>query len=139
MAKKFFYVCAGLFLLAGAYALGARSAVAQAPGTVVSAGVVGTGNPPTIVSVSDRIVRFASAAVPCPGAAIGGPIPGSSPVVWAGPGGGGGYYLVAVLESGDLYSQPSPGGSWTLIGNLICGGPTPVKQESFGAVKARYR
>lgn len=31
MARKFFYVCAGLFLLAGAYALGARSASAQAP------------------------------------------------------------------------------------------------------------
>ena len=33
MAKRFFYVCAGLFLLAGAYAMGARSAGAQAPGS----------------------------------------------------------------------------------------------------------
>jgi hypothetical protein len=37
MAKKFFYVCAGLFLLAGAYALGARNAVAQAPSNPVVA------------------------------------------------------------------------------------------------------
>ena len=37
VAKRFFYVCAGLFLLAGAYALGARSAGAQAPGNSVVA------------------------------------------------------------------------------------------------------
>jgi hypothetical protein len=37
MAKSFFYVCAGLFLLAGAYAFGARNAVAQAPGNSVVA------------------------------------------------------------------------------------------------------
>ena len=37
MAKRFFYVCAGLFLLAGAYALGARNAGAQAPGNSVVA------------------------------------------------------------------------------------------------------
>ena len=34
MARKFFYVCAGLFLLAGAFALGARSVGAQAPGDI---------------------------------------------------------------------------------------------------------
>ena len=42
MAKRFFYVCAGLFLLAGAYALGARNAGAQAPGNSVVAVVNGT-------------------------------------------------------------------------------------------------
>jgi len=35
VAKKFFYVCAGLFLLAGAYAMGARSAGAQAGSQIV--------------------------------------------------------------------------------------------------------
>ena len=33
MAKKFFYVCAGLFLLAVAYAIGARSVRAQSGGS----------------------------------------------------------------------------------------------------------
>ncbi len=33
MAKKFFYVCAGLFLLALTYHFGARSAIAQAGAT----------------------------------------------------------------------------------------------------------
>ena len=35
MAKRFFYVCAGLFLLALSYHLGANSATAQAPGNSV--------------------------------------------------------------------------------------------------------
>jgi len=35
MARRFFYVCAGLFLLAVAYALGARSAGAQPPGNPI--------------------------------------------------------------------------------------------------------
>jgi len=37
MAKKFFYVCAGLFLLALSYHLGARTASAQAPSNSVVA------------------------------------------------------------------------------------------------------
>ena len=37
MARKFFYVCAGLFLLALTYHLGARSVGAQAPGNPVVA------------------------------------------------------------------------------------------------------
>ena len=36
-ARSFFYVCAGLFLLALSYHLGARSAAAQAPGNPVVA------------------------------------------------------------------------------------------------------
>src|SRR5690348_10490879 len=37
MAKKFFYVCAGLFLIALSYHLGARNAQSQAFGTSVAA------------------------------------------------------------------------------------------------------
>ena len=36
MAKRFFYVCAGLLMLALSYHLGARSAGAQAPGNPVA-------------------------------------------------------------------------------------------------------
>jgi hypothetical protein len=41
MAKRFFYVCAGIFLLALTYHLGARSAGAQASGSIL--GIVGAG------------------------------------------------------------------------------------------------
>ena len=37
LAKRFFYVCAGLLCLALAYHLGARSATAQAPGNPIAA------------------------------------------------------------------------------------------------------
>jgi hypothetical protein len=39
MAKRFFYVCAGLLMLAAAYHLGATNAESQAPGNPVVAAV----------------------------------------------------------------------------------------------------
>jgi len=42
MARKFFYVCAGLFLLALSYHFGATSAEAQAPASSVVAAAGGT-------------------------------------------------------------------------------------------------
>ena len=41
MAKRFFYVCAGLLMLAMSYHFGARTAVAQGAGNPVAAVVVG--------------------------------------------------------------------------------------------------
>ena len=40
MAQKFFFVCAGLFLLAGAFALGARSVEAQVGFGEVAAAII---------------------------------------------------------------------------------------------------
>ena len=42
MARKFFYVCGGLFLLVLTYHLGASTATAQAPATSVAAAAGGT-------------------------------------------------------------------------------------------------
>jgi hypothetical protein len=42
MARKFFYVCAGLFLLALTYHFGASTATAQAPANPVAAASGGT-------------------------------------------------------------------------------------------------
>lgn len=45
MARKFFYVCAGLFLLTLSYHFGATTATAQAPASAVvaaSGGTIGT-------------------------------------------------------------------------------------------------
>lgn len=53
MAKRFFYVCAGLFLLAFTYHFGARSAAAQAPGNpVVGCGVAAYGGTYATVAVT---------------------------------------------------------------------------------------
>ena len=42
MARKFFYVCAGMFLLALSYHFGASTATAQAPASAVTAASGGT-------------------------------------------------------------------------------------------------
>jgi hypothetical protein len=46
---------------------------------------------------------------------------------------------VVVTANGDLWGTTYCAGSWTRIGNVFSGGPTPAQQESFGRVKARYR
>lgn len=94
MARKFFYVCTGLFLLALTYHLGARNVTAQAPGNPVVAVIQST-------------------------------CPENSNVV--------------VTANGDLWGASYCAGPWTHVGNVFSSGPTPVKQETWGGVKARYR
>lgn len=52
MAKRFFYVCAGIFLLALSYHFGARSAGAQAPGNPV---VAAFGVNPAVVTANGDV------------------------------------------------------------------------------------
>ena len=61
MSKKFFYVCAGLFLLALSYHLGASSARAQAPGNPVVA-VFGAGH---VITANGDIYESSTGAT-CP-------------------------------------------------------------------------
>lgn len=91
MAKKFFYVCAGVLMLALAYHFGATSATAQLTSNDI-AGVAADGyGLVTVVTVSGEVYRGA-ASVP---------------------------YFHA--------------------GNLFTGGATATQQETWGAVKQRYR
>jgi hypothetical protein len=51
----------------------------------------------------------------------------------------GGYsHIVVATANGDVYGKFATYG-WENLGNVFSGGPTPARQESFGAVKARYR
>lgn len=127
-AKRFFYVCAGLFLLAGAFALGAQSV--RASGTIECANFVFS----TGTAVVDRRIVYQEynhqmQTVPDP-------IPGSSPVIACAPAG-------AVLENGDVwhtnYSGPGSSTDWTLVGNLLTGKATPATKETWGDLKLRYR
>lgn len=43
----------------------------------------------------------------------------------------------AITANGDVYESTSV--TWQFISNVFAGGPTPARQESMGAVKARYR
>ena len=87
MAKKFFYVCAGIFLLALSYHLGANNATAQGPGN------------PIVAAAGVRVY----------------------------------------LANGDVYEEYGNPYEWRMTGNIFMGAPTEAQQESWGAVKQRYR
>jgi hypothetical protein len=64
-------------------------------------------------------------------------IPGSSPIVGFSATSSTDYYLVAVLENGDVYTH-ALSGTWAPQGNLLCG-TTAAKGITWGALKARYK
>lgn len=94
-ARAFFYVCAGVFLLALSYHFGAISATAQAPGNPVVALALDTG----------RDVLYAATA-------------------------NGAMYVLGNPSSASSTWRPWAG---------VFGGPSPLQQESWGALKSRYR
>lgn len=63
-ARAFFYVCAGVFLLALSYHLGARSAVAQAPGNPAVGISTGADNYVYAITQSGAVYRSAFNAPP---------------------------------------------------------------------------
>jgi hypothetical protein len=130
-AKSFFYVCAGLFLLALGYHLGARNATAQSPGGITVGGIADNGNTGVVIG-RELWVMADTRYAPSPVTPY--PIPGSSPVIACGANGGNGRVVLANGEEWWAYT----GGPWTLVA-VFPGGPTPVQQDSWGGVKARYR
>jgi hypothetical protein len=131
-AKAFFYVCAGLFLLALSFHLGQVTAQAQSGPTVEGA----------------SIESFELSAFPRATACVnrlwswmgenGGlnqnpvPVPGSLRIVATDP------YGTVMLENGDWLKFD--GSSWVLVGNLAGGsGPVSTSKATWGQLKARYR
>jgi len=130
-ARAFFFVCAGLFLLALSYHLGARNAGAQAGATV---GEISWNYGAQVAAVQGRTIY--TVAIPNP--PDGGfpvqtlaPVPGASPIIAVDA-----VSNSALLENGDVYVRE--GGGWVLKGNLFGGGPVPVQRETFGSLKVRY-
>jgi len=126
MAKRFFYVCAGLLCIALAYHAGARTATAQVGGGIDGA-AFGTWN--TCAVGRTFYYQIGGLFVPEP-------IPGTDRVIATG-----GSPAKVMLENGDVYvypGTPAGGGPWEYAGNMI-GAPIPVEQSSFGSLKARYR
>ena len=133
MARKFFYVCAGILMLALSYHFGATAATAQAVG-VDGPAIAWVDNsidgPIRVSGVVNRIfyvLRNSGASVSIPD-----PIPGTARVIASDP-----ACTAVLLENGDVYSR-SGGPGWTLMGNLYGGGPVPALHESWGSLKARY-
>ena len=140
IAKRFFFVCAGILCLALACQLGTRSAAAVGVGPQGAS--FGYSNGVKSLSfASGRAVygyetsQFGSdfTAVPAPGGAV----PGSDEIIATlqYPGGNDDNYLV-MLANGDVY-ESTAGGSWQLLGNFPSS--VAVRSATWGAVKARYR
>ena len=132
-AKSFFYVAAGLFLLALGYNVGATSARAQTSAVIGAMGCSPGSLTPNMSLLMGRVVyrgygnQFGFQVLPpLP------PIPGTSPVVALDASCCG----FAMLENGDVWAGGGP--SWVYVGNVI-GGPTPTASKTWGAVKAEHR
>jgi hypothetical protein len=128
LAKRFFYVCAGVLCLALAYHLGAESARGQS----TSADCFAVDSESGSVAVVGRTMYVRSFGGP-----YGGPevvpiaIPGSLPIIACAP------YAV-LLENGDTYKYLNPENGWLHSGNVFSS-QTPATHETWGGVKARYR
>lgn len=132
-ARSFFYASLGVLALVIAFHLGARSATAQSSVAVGAIGCSPGNVEPTVALVMNRVVyRGKMSGTIGAGFQLLPPIPGTSPVVALDASCTG----FALLENGDVWAGGGP--SWSYVGNVL-GGPTPARQESMGAVKARYR
>jgi len=132
--RKFFYICAGLFLLACAFAIGASTASGQ---FVVDAWDSGVSN--TYSAVIGRTVYILEGGHAPKAVAS---IPGSARVVAVGNLSPSVPEVGVVLEDGDCYYYGSSFGggadTWNFEGNLFSGAPTPALHESWWQLKSRY-
>ena len=122
-SRTFLHVSLGILALAAAYHLGARTATAQATMHFVPQGY-------TVFSGS-QLWSLNCGGGWCPVPASDMPPVSPSSLAVLVPGG------FAITQSGEGWWKYT-GGEWINVG-LPPGGPTPVRQESMGAVKARYR
>jgi hypothetical protein len=132
-ARAFFYVCAGISLLALSYHLGASSVHAQTGTTIDGGAIAYVQGLPAGYRASGVVGRtFYSMDGSGNGIVQPSPIPGTSRVIATDP-----AYFSVMLENGDMFVSAGSAG-WTRLGNLF-GLPTPAAQQTWGQVKASYR
>jgi hypothetical protein len=132
--KRLFYASASILMLAAAYHLGALSAGAQSGGAMEGASVQATPSGLIASFTMNRVLYLSQLTNagywwPVPAAPVGGAaIPGTAAVVATAP------YAV-LLANGDVYTP-----AYGYGGNLVTGSrPTATRQQTFGALKAKYR
>jgi len=143
-ARAFFFVAAGVFLLALAYHLGVQSATAQGAGQVTAVWPDGgLSVTPDLVATSTGDVYYGTHdPFASPGTwTLAGHIPSSAPVVCikkTGSNPNGLEYAVAYDAAGGYFTSSDYGATWVPRGNVF-GAPTPATQATWGQVKAKYR
>jgi hypothetical protein len=129
-ARAFFYVCAGLFLLAASYQLGAMNA--QAAASFTAGGFQFEGIPASGVrasAVSGRIMYKMDENGNV--TSIADPVPGTAEIIATNP-----LASSVVLSNGDvLYFD---GTNWVTSGSFG-GGAINVQPSTLGQLKARFR
>ena len=140
MAHKFFYVCAGILMLALAYQLGASTAHGQGVGTVLDADDPGLGS--YVVASSGRVyfALYGTNLAPAPRWTLKGTIPSAAPIVriqGAGTGPTGIDVVHAFDADGNFFVSADAGATWARRANVF-GGATPAQSSSWGQLKARY-
>ena len=135
MAKRFFHVSAGIFLLLAAYALGAVSVAAQSGSILDGARVVDVNLGSACAAVGRQLYFLSNThgqVLP-----VGAPVPGNSRIVATYANGGD---LMAILENGEVWVFDVMGtASWHLGGTFPVAGATQGTKVTLGAIKARYR
>ena len=135
MSRKFFYVCAGLFLLAASFAVGAVTSTAQPVVGVADAGSMSCMLVGRQIIGRDSDFRTGQSSL----IVVPDPVPGAGQVVaihlerW-----NPGWIAWAVLEDGSVYQIANDSGGWISHGSVL-GGPINTTQSTWGQVKARYR
>ena len=133
MARKFFYICAGIFILALSYHLGASSAVAQGMGLGLVCRLTGTDmySTESFCTPGGDVYQYWNGHWSKTSNVFGG-APGGRTVVSYDSG-------VALASNGQVFVSPLLGyGPWSSRGFPV-GGPVPALQESWGQLKDRYR
>jgi len=128
-ARAFFYVSAGILLLALSHHLGARSATAQALGFRV----LGENGP--FIAVGESVYEMDYYGwQPVPPGSPGGdvtlpPVPVSSLVLYLGG--------QAITQTGEGWIRDGNTGVWHSVGTPP--GVTPAQRQTFGQLKSDYR
>ncbi len=130
LARRFFYVCAGLLCLALAFHFGQVAALAQVGATIEGASIESTQSPtfPRATACVNRFWTWMGENGILNPTSV--PVPGSLRILATDP------YGTVVLENGDWLRFD--GASWVLIGNLV-GGATGTQSGTLGQLKAPYR
>jgi len=132
MARKFFYVCAGLSLLAYSFHLGATSAHGQVGGIQIFVEGVNGGVPYVVTASGDQLRYVPGYGWLSDAGNIFGTASGGRTVASLVP-------QVALTSTGEVwYGQGIGSAPWVNAGAPPLG-PTPVHSTTFGALKARYR
>ena len=113
--RAFFYVCAGIFLLALAYHFGAATATAAKPGPAIIAAEC---DYPITVACIDRTVYMRDITNP-QGLRTYPSVPGTDLIIAVGYNTTY-YHITATLSTGNTYETTLNGdGTWTFIGNAV--------------------